>query len=129
MELPNLEGQPGWVVVVVVSLFVFGTLGGLYLRNKAKHDPEDPPRVEAKDATVALPGGAATPLDLVRDSMGMLATQAALNKQDADRAEGEAKTLASQLAECQRRMAVIQVEHDHLQQQLRTLLRRNGDQS
>lgn len=128
MELPDLEGQPGWVVIVVVALFVAGSLGVAYLRFKSKHDPEDAPQIEAEDATVALPAAtSAAPLDLVRDSMGVLATQAAQNKQDADRAEDEAKELATRLAECQRQMAVIQVRHEYLEAQLRDLIRRNGE--
>jgi hypothetical protein len=127
-ELPDLEGQPAWVVVVVVFLFVVGGLGTLYLKRKAKEDddPEDAPRVEGKEATVALPAGTA-PLDLVRDSMGVLATQAAQHKADADRAEEEARELARKLSQCERELAVLHERHASLTAQLEECRRRNGE--
>ena len=124
-ELPDLEGQPAWVVVVVVFLFVVGGLGTLYLKRKAHEDePEDPPRMEAKEATVALPPGLG-PLDLVRDTMGVLATQAAQHKADADRAEEEARELARKLAQCERDLAVLNERHAQLTEQLAECNRRN----
>lgn len=127
VELPNLEGQPGWVVVVVFGLFVFGGLGMLWLKRKGDDDEHaDPPQIEGRTDTVSAPAGV-TPLDLVRDTMGVLATQAARHKEDADRAEQEAKELASQLAECVRAQAVLQERHDQLVRQLRDCRRRNGD--
>lgn len=128
MELPNLEGQPGWVVVVVFGLFVFGGLGMLWLKRKGGEDddPADTPQIEGRTDTVIAPAGA-TPLDLVRDTMGVLATQAAHHKADADRAEQEAKELARQLAECERAQAVLQERHDQLARQLRDCRRRNGE--
>lgn len=126
-ELPDLEGQPAWVVVVVVFLFVAGGLGTLYLKRKADEDePEDAPQVEGKEATVALPAGTA-PLDLVRDSMGVLATQAAQHKADADRAEEEARELARKLAQCERDLAVLVERHASLTEQLAECRRRNGE--
>jgi hypothetical protein len=126
-ELPDLEGQPAWVVVVVVFLFVVGGLGTLYLKRKAREDePEDAPRVEAKEATVALPPGLG-PLDLVRDTMGVLATQAAQHKADADRAEEEARELARKLSQCERELAVLNERHARLTEQLAECIRRNGD--
>jgi hypothetical protein len=129
-ELPDLEGQPAWVVVVVVFLFVVGGLGTLYLKRKAREDdePEDTPQLEGKEATVALPAGTA-PLDLVRDSMGVLATQAAQHKADADRAEEEARDLAKQLAACGRDLAVLQERHATLELRLAECRARNGESS
>lgn len=140
LELPNLEGQPGWVIIVVVGLVVIGGLGVAYLRREAKGDdeddderPQDSPRVEGAPATVSLPAGA-NALDLVKDSLGMLATQAAGHKADADRAEEEAKELARQLAECGRKMAVLEERHaqlgeerDRLRRRLNACLGRNDD--
>jgi chromosome segregation ATPase len=130
-ELPDLEGQPAWVVVVVVFLFVAGGLGTLYLKRKAREDddePEDTPQVEGKEVTVALPAGTA-PLDLVRDSMGVLATQAAQHKADADRAEEEARDLAKQLATCGRELAVLQERYATLEVRLAECRARNGELS
>ena len=125
-DLPFLEGQPPWVVVVVVLLVVVGGLGLAYLKRKAADEPEDAPQVEAKEATVALPAGAG-PLDLVRDTMGVLATQAAQHKADADRAEEEARVLARKLAKCERELAVLNERHATLTAALEECRRRTGD--
>jgi hypothetical protein len=125
-DLPFLEGQPPWVVVVVVLLVVGGSLGALWLKRKAREDPEDAPQVEAKEATVALPAGPG-PLDLVRDTMGVLATQAAQHKADADRAEKEARVLAQKLSKCERELAVLHERHASLTVQLADCRRRAGD--
>lgn len=138
LELPNLEGQPGWVIIVVVGLVVFGGLGIAYLRREAKEDdedePQDSPQLETAPATVSLPAGA-NALDLVKDSMGVLATHAAAHKADADRAEEEARALARELAACARdravletRMAALQERHDELQARYQACLERTRDE-
>lgn len=126
-DLPFLEGQPPWVVVVVVLMVVLGGLGGLYLKRKAADgDPEDAAQVQGKEATVALPPGTG-PLDLVRDTMGVLATQAAQHKADADRAEEEARELARKLAQCEQDLAVLRERHASLTAALEECRRRAGD--
>lgn len=136
LELPNLEGQPGWVIIVVVLLVVVGGLGVAYLRREAKDDddddgPQESPRLETAPATVSLPAGA-NALDLVKDSMGVLATQAAAHKADADRAEEEARELARELAACARdkavleaQMAALQERHNDLQRRYEACIERN----
>lgn len=133
LELPNLEGQPGWVVIVVVLLVVIGGLGVAYLRREAKDDdePQESPRLETAPATVSLPAGA-NALDLVKDSMGVLATQAAAHKADADRAEEEARELARELAACARdkavleaKMAALEERHTDLQRRYEACMERN----
>lgn len=118
VELPNLEGQPPWVVIVVVALFFVGTLGGLYLRRKSQDPPEETPSVEDAGAKVSLPAGAPA-FDPVREAMGHLATSAAKNAEDADRAEEEAKMLREKLAECDRELAVLRERHSALELRLR----------
>lgn len=135
LELPNLEGQPGWVIIVVVLLVVVGGLGVAYLRREARDDdderPQESPRLETVPATVSLPAGA-NALDLVKDSMGVLATQAAAHKADADRAEEEARELARELAACARdkavleaKMAALQERHNDLQRRYEACIERN----
>ena len=129
LELPNLEGQPGWVIIVVVALVVFGGLGVAWLRREARDDdedddgPQDSPRLDGPPATVSLPAGA-NALDLVKDSLGVLATQAAAHKADADRAEEEARGLAKELAACARDKAVLQAQMDALSERHADLQRR-----
>lgn len=137
MELPNLEGQPGWVVVVVFALFVTGTLGALYLRKRFKEDKKDSEQsreVEGKPATLALPAGAVgQPFDPVKEAMGLVAASAARNADDADRAEEEARMLSKHLAECEKERAVtlekyaaLERECQRLQAQLDACRNRNG---
>lgn len=114
MELPNLEGQPAWVVVLVVFLFFAGPLGVAWVNRKGKQEPETPPQVEAKGDTLSLsPMPVVMPFDPVKEAMGHLATSAAKNAEDADRAEQEAKELARQLADCEREMGVLKVRYDN----------------
>jgi hypothetical protein len=102
LELPNLEGQPGWVVVLVVALIVVGGLGAAYVRRKGGQDPETPPEIEAGPDTVALPGGNTQGLDLVREAMNHLAASAVREAESAEEAEREARELQRQLNECTR---------------------------
>jgi len=125
VELPNLEGQPGWVVVLVFALFVAGGLGGLYLRRKTR-DPEEPPAVDTKSATVGLPPGASSN-DVARDALTFLAASAQREAQNAEEAEEEAKVLRSQLATCDRELALLQVQHLALQAQLAACEARRDD--
>jgi hypothetical protein len=119
VELPNLEGQPAWVVVLVVFLFIAGPIGVAWVNRKGKEDPETPPQVEPPGDTLSLsPMPVVMPFDPVKEAMGHLATSAAKNAQDADRAEQEAKDLARQLAECSREMGVLQVRYDNIAAEL-----------
>jgi hypothetical protein len=137
LELPNLEGQPGWVIIVVVALVAIGSIGVAYVRREAKRDDDDPqesPPLEGEPARVGLPAGA-NALDLVKDSMGVLATQAAAHKADADRAEEEARELARELASCARDKAVLEAQmaalaerHADLQRRYEACLGRTRDE-
>lgn len=114
MELPNLEGQPGWVVVVVFGLFVLGGLGALWLKRRG-HDPEEPAEIQAKGDTLAI---TADKFDPVREAMTFAARQAEKSAEDADKAETEAKELARQLAECGKALAILQERYDLIAAQL-----------
>lgn len=133
MELPDLEGQPPWVVVIVCFLFVAGTLGGIYLRRRFRSH-EDSPQVEDEAATLSLPaGGQSASFDPVKEAMGMAMAAAARSTEDADRAEEEARMLARQLADCERDKAVteerlrsLEAQCNRLQAQLDACRERNG---
>lgn len=118
MEMPSLEGQPPWVVILVAVLVMLGGLGVAWIKRGARDDdpPEKPPRLDAEPATVSLPPGPVfDPVHAVVDS---LTAQAVRSAEDADRAEAEAKSLARQLADCERQQAVLQERHDNLAAQL-----------
>lgn len=122
MELPNLEGQPAWVVIIVVFLITAGPLGLAYLRRKSAPEPDEEPQIEGTPAKVALPAGDS--FDPVREAMGMVATQAARSAEDADRAEEEVRRVSQQLAECERDRAVMEERYQTLLVQLQNCQRR-----
>lgn len=125
MELPNLEGQPGWVIVLVVGLFVLGALGTAYLKRKLGHgDEERPPAIDQRPDTVDPPKDVA-PLDLVRESMGMLASQAARSAEDADRAEQRERELMLKLLELEKAQAILQERHEQVVRELELCRRMN----
>lgn len=101
LELPNLEGQPAWVIIVVVALVVGGGLGIGYLRWKAGQDPEEPAEIAPVADTVALPTGSAA-LDGMREAMNHLAAAASREAKNADESDEEARVLRQELAECAR---------------------------
>ena len=107
MEMPDLDGQPGWVVVVVFALFVLGGLGTLYLRRKMTRGHE-PREVEAQSDTVAAITPAVGPIDATMFALNHMAESAKREADDADRAEKEARDLRNQLADCDRERAVLE---------------------
>lgn len=123
--MPNLEGQPGWVVVVVVALFITGALGTAYFRHRlGRKDDENVPAIERRPDTVE-PSKDVAPLDLVRESMGMLASQAARSAEDADRAETRERELLAKLLELEKAQAILQERHDQLARELELCRRMN----
>lgn len=125
MELPNLEGQPGWVVVLVVGLFVLGALGTVYLKRRLGQGEEArPPAVDPLPVTVEPPKDVA-PLELIRESMGMLASQAARSAEDADRSEQRERELLVKLGELEKAQAILQERHDQLARELEMCRRMN----
>lgn len=115
-ELPNLEGQPGWVIVVVVALFVGGSLMGLWLRRqKNLHGAEPERSLPAGDgtATVAVPGGGRGDDVLqhtVREAMKHLADVARREAEESEQARREADKLRDQLGVCSSEVVALQVK-------------------
>lgn len=81
--LPDLTGQPAWVVVVVVALFTAGTLGTAWLRRRDGGEPEP------EDDATARPveSGAVPSLPSAPHDGATLAIQKALDHLAAEAAE------------------------------------------
>jgi uncharacterized protein YPO0396 len=74
--MPDLEGQPAWVVIVVVALFTMGTVGSAWLgrrKHKRDEDESDAAVTTHRDGVPSLPSGAAGVLEasvaaIIRDA-------------------------------------------------------------
>lgn len=122
-ELPDLEGQPGWVVVVVVALFFAAGLGATWLRILAKRN-ETPPAIPPPPDTLTLPGAT---FDPVQEAMAHLARSAEESKLAEQAAEREADELRAELAACGRELAVLHERHTTLTAKLAACEERNHD--
>lgn len=92
MNLPDLTGQPPWVVVTVMALFTFGVLGLAYLR-RGRQDPDsealdqaDSDNVLANAGNPPALAGAHAPYEVVGRALDHLAEAA---KREAAEAEAE----------------------------------------
>lgn len=126
MQLPDLTGQPPWVVVVVFSLFVLGVLGLGWLRWKSGQPPEDQPAaLESADTVTPLdPSGnpyavAQRALDhlaeVARRADAESAEERSYRRSLADRVEELTRKLeevTAQLADCERRAEALETERD-----------------
>ena len=113
--LPDLSGQPPWVVVTVVALFILGSLGLAYLR-RGRQDPDsealdqaDSDNVLANAGNPPALAGAHAPYEVVGRALDHLAEAAT---RDAAEAEAERKQrreieerLRAELDECQDEVA------------------------
>lgn len=117
MEMPDLDGQPGWVVVVVVALFVLGGWGTLYLHRRLTRSGE-PREVEQGGDTVAAVTPAMGPFDAVTSAVNHMAESARREAANADKAEEEAKELRRLLAECDKDRALLERRFADLTAQL-----------
>jgi hypothetical protein len=118
LDIPFLEGQPEWVIIVVVFLVIAGGVGGRYLQRKAGEEPETPPEVESAPDTVALPAGSGSAVEALREAMAHLAGVATREAQSADEAEEEVRTLRTALEECTRARDSMEREMADLRQRL-----------
>lgn len=105
-ELPNLEGQPGWVVVVVVGLFVMGTLGWAYLR-RDQPDEVRPELTDGGGATLTPDGGHGAVGETLRAALAHLAETAHREAQEAETERARAAELRERLEACAGELLVV----------------------
>jgi hypothetical protein len=124
VNLPDLTGQPPWVVITVMALFTFGSLGLAYLR-RGRQDP-DSEALEQTDSDNVLANagnppaltGAHAPYEVVGRALDHLAEAA---KREA--AEAEAERLERRRMEADLRQLLGACEDEVAN------LRRNGGNS
>lgn len=95
--LPDLSGQPAWVVVVVVALLVAGTIGAKWVGRNAR-DPESDEDLEADrpELPSAQPGTDAHTTLVLTKALDLLANEAS----ESQGARAEAERLRAELLAC-----------------------------
>ena len=103
--LPDLEGQPAWVVIVVVGLFTLGTVGAAWLGGRSKkREREEDTESDAgvlthRDGVPSLPTGAASVLEA---SVNAIIRDADAGRQEVAESRAEMRTMQRKLEEAMR---------------------------
>lgn len=112
--LPDLAGQPGWVVAVVVSLFTVGSLGAAWLRNRSPGRAVEPAEDEARPSELepgAVPSVSPAPQDgatlTLHRTLDFLAAEAAESRE----ARAEAATIRKELETVREELSRSRQEH------------------
>jgi hypothetical protein len=100
MGLPDLAGQPPWVVITVVVLTVLGTLGVAWLR-RGNPDPDSDAIDQGNSANVPLESGAHDAVLVVGKALDHLAEVARREALESDSERAEARLLRQRLDECE----------------------------
>ena len=100
-NLPDLSGQPAWVVIVVVGLTAIASLGGTVLqrtekRRKRKRESSDDRTVEQQHRVPSLPGGQ---VDALSVSVQALADAGRRADAEAEQARAETRAVRRRLEE------------------------------
>lgn len=135
--LPDLSGQPGWVVVVVFGLLVIGTVGTKWVSRNARDDEQD----DVETDRPAPPGLQSHSDDVhtalaITKALDLLANEAV----ESQGARAEVDRLRTQLLECSaererfaRDLAKAQADLEQCNRECRRLamraLERGGDSS
>lgn len=106
-DLPNLDGQPGWVVVLVVALVVGGTMGVMLLRKRK--DPDEKP------TTAPVPDPAA--ILALQEALRHLASAATRSAEEAKAARADAEQLEDRLTKST--VDLVDLRHSHSELTLR----------
>jgi hypothetical protein len=117
LNLPDLTGQPPWVVVTVMALFVLGFVGVAWVRRGGPNTDEDPPELgqsdtvslEAREGVPALPAGTHDPYAVMQQAMDHLAEVARRADQEA---EDERRTRRRDVAALNRKLEQMQQRLD-----------------
>lgn len=113
--MPNLEGQPEWVVVVVVALFVIGSIGVKWVgRNAREVDSGEDGQEGDRPALPAAPGGDAQITLAVTKALDLLANEAV----ESQEARSERDQLRTALLGCATERDRIAADLDRVQSEL-----------
>lgn len=96
-SLPDLSGQPAWVIIVVVGLMAFGSVGGAIMqrgekrrRKKRERDNDDDPAIEHRHGVPSLPAGQP---DVLHASVTAIIEAARRESAEANEARAETRAL------------------------------------
>ena len=107
--MPDLSGQPPWVIVVVVGLTALGTLGGAILqrgekrrkRKRRQADNDDDPAIEHRHRVPSLPSGQA---DVLGVSVNAIIEHARRESEEAAEARAENRALQARYEQAVREL-------------------------
>lgn len=111
--MPDVTGQPWWVVVIVAVLGVLGGVGADLLRRRAKHVPTDE---ESPEALPSGEGGEA--YQAVKLAIQALAETAAREAAESTEERARATDLRHQLEECARALQLAEENNRETQRRL-----------
>jgi len=99
--LPDLEGQPAWVVVVVVALSTTGILGSAWLGRRGKRKADEGDKSDAaiethREGVPSLPSGAAGVLEA---SVNAIIRDADAGRQEVAETRAEMRKVQHQLVQ------------------------------
>lgn len=94
--LPDLSGQPGWVVVVVVALLVAGTVGVRWVAARTGQADEEEDATEGDRPALPAGGSDAHTALVLTKALDLLANEAA----ESQGARAEADQLRDELLTC-----------------------------
>lgn len=139
MELPDLTGQPPWVVIVVVGLFAAGTLGSALLgKGAGKKKRRDRELDAAPDSSVArVPSASSGSVDVLSTSVNAIIEAGRRADEEADAARAETREVrrkydraVTDLSEARRAHARTLADLTHCEARVTELRDRlNGGQS
>lgn len=98
-NLPDLSGQPAWVVIVVVGLTAIASLAGAVLqrtekRKKRRRESDDEHAIEHRDRVPSLPSGQ---VDALSVSVQALADAGRRADAEAEQARAETRAVRQRL--------------------------------
>lgn len=114
VQIPDMAGQPWWVVVVVAVLTVLGSVGGAWVTrraNKDELDTEEPTALSAGDEG----GEAYQAIQLAIQALADVATREA-DESNAERVRAD--ELRKQLQECARALQLAEAARDTAERKL-----------
>lgn len=115
MQIPSLEGQPGWVVVIVFALAVFGTIATLVIKSRVSK--------EEKKTVPALPDTTPPALPVPRDSNENL-TAFALIQAAMEHLAETARRAVAQCEEAEHKVEDLRRQLEDARRELHTVQRR-----
>lgn len=128
MELPDLSGQPAWVVIVVCGLFAAAGVAGIFIRRKRKlpeteNEEERGAAVHVHTPPAISTSGGITDAPLLA-VVQALKEAAEADRQEAAEARAEAARARRETERCRAQLATLQSEMSQMNGQLASVRER-----